>query len=365
MIPRTLNRPTQLARHVLGAVAFLMLPYVFAPDGFGQLAQIGHDPHQRTNLLGYGLMLVFFYIHYYRLIPRLYFEQRYGRYGLCLVVGFVVIMGVMTARDRFGFGHYPAPPRPAFPAPDALLPPPHPTGFPPNAPAGKPYYGFELSHALFLFLVGIFVTLSLAINARWRETEQQRMATELSFLKAQINPHFLFNTLNSIYALAIEGSVRTPDALIKLSSFMRYVTRDSGSDWVPLARELDYIGQYIDLQRLRLDDTATVQYTVEGSAAGLRIAPMLLISFVENAFKYGVNPATESIITVSVRLQADELHLLVFNKKLRLTLSDENVGGIGLNNTRTRLQLLYPDRHRLTIQDQHDAFTVDLHLHLL
>ncbi|QJD77325.1 sensor histidine kinase [Spirosoma rhododendri] len=371
--------PRRIAIHVLACLAFLALPYVFAPHGLtGQLKLIGTSPHEQTTLLGYVLMLAFLYLNYYVLIPRLYFSHRYGLYTGIMLLGFLAIGFVMTIRDRHDFFGDPPPfggqpsaePGRMFPPPDAFSnrQPPRQErqaySLPPSGDMPKPGYGFELNQTLFLFLVGVFVTLSLRVSGRWRQTEQERVASELSFLKAQINPHFLFNTLNSIYALAIEQSPHTADAVVKLSSFMRYVTRDTGNDWVPLQRELDYIEQYIDLQRLRLADTATVSYTRNGSTAGLQIAPLLLISFVENAFKYGVNPAVDSPIRIAATLQNDQLHLHVGNRKVRQASSAGESGGIGLANTRARLALLYPDRHTLTITDQADTFIVDLTIQL-
>ncbi len=374
--------PRRIAIHILACLAFLALPYVFAPHGLtGQLKLIGTSPHEQTTLLGYLLMLAFLYLNYYVLIPRLYFSYRYGLYTGTMLLGFLAIGFVMTIRDRHDLFDNPPPfnqPRQQSDRPGWMVPPPGalPARQPPRAgspaypipPSGntaKPAYGFELNQALFLFLVGVFVTLSLRVSGRWRQTEQERIASELSFLKAQINPHFLFNTLNSIYALAIEQSPHTADAVVKLSSFMRYVTRDTGNDWVPLQRELDYIEQYIDLQRLRLADTATVTYTLTGSTAGLQIAPLLLISFVENAFKYGVNPAVDSPIDMVVTIQASQLHVHVCNRKVRQATSAGESGGIGLTNTRARLALLYPDRHTLLIADQPDTFTVDLTIQLI
>jgi len=369
---KTPPRTRQLLTHLLSSLAFLALPYVFTPQGIiGKLALLRVSPHEQTNLIGYLLMLAFMYLNYYVLIPRFYFLHRYGGYAGALIAGFLLIGSVMAIRDRHELLDRQAY---ATPPPDRSgqpMPPPRPpTGtaprypIPPSGFREKPFYGFELSQALFLFLVGVFVTLSLRVSERWRQTEQERVATELSFLKAQINPHFLFNTLNSIYALAIEQSPHTADAVVKLSSFMRYVTRDTGEDWVPLQRELDYIGQYIDLQRLRLADTATVSYVVTGPTAGLPIAPLLLISFIENAFKYGVNPAVDSPIEIDATVQHDRLRLHVHNRKVRQAMSAGESGGLGLSNTRTRLNMLYPGRHTLAINDQPDTFTVDLTIQL-
>ncbi|GAB3331651.1 histidine kinase [Larkinella ripae] len=356
--------------HLSIGLAFLALPYIFAPNGFPGLSQLAQNPHERTNFLSYLFMLAFFYLNYYVLIPRLYFERKYAGYVSSVIGCFLVIIAVVIWLDRQDIFLRPdrqQPPAPrSLPAPDHRPPPLArvPRGPIPARLTQKPPFGFELSHALFLFLVGIFVSLFLQINNRWRQTEQEKLATELSYLKAQINPHFLFNTLNSIYSLAIEQSDKTADAVVKLSSLMRYVIRDAGSHQVPLAKELDYIRNYIDLQKLRLDDTVLIEFIVTGSPNGTPIAPLILISFIENAFKYGVNPEEESRIRIAITLPENKLQLFVFNRKVRVFHGDETAGGIGIENTRARLQLIYPDRHTLVINDTADGFSVDLTIDL-
>ncbi|GAB3934590.1 sensor histidine kinase [Larkinella terrae] len=337
--------------HILIGLAFLALPYIFAPRGFSGLTQLADNPHERTNFLSYLFMLVFFYFNYYFLIPNLYLGRKYLLYVASVVGCFLVIIGMVLFLDRQDIVVS------SLPRPNQL---PEITGFEPGDLPEKPPFGFELSHALFLFLVGIFVSLFLQINNRWRLTEQEKLATELSYLKAQINPHFLFNTLNSIYSLAIEKSDRTADAVVKLSSLMRYVIRDAGSNQVPLAKEVDYISDYIALQKLRLDDTVQIEFAVSGLFNGKQIAPLILISFIENAFKYGVNPEEKSMIHITISLSANNLRLYVFNKKVRVYHNDEASGGIGIENTRARLQLMYPDQHVLTITDNPTGFAVEL-----
>ena len=341
--------------HILISLAFLALPYIFAPRGFSGLTQLASNPHELTNFLSYLFMLVFFYVNYYFLIPKLYLERKYILYVTSVIGCFLIIMTVVVLLDRDDLVAFSAP---------APLHQPVPPGPIPGGLHQKPPFGFELSHALFLFLVGIFVSLFLQINNRWRLTEQEKLATELSYLKAQINPHFLFNTLNSIYSLAIEKSDRTADAVVKLSSLMRYVIRDAGSHQVPLAKEVEYISDYIALQKLRLDDTVHIEYACSGLFNGKQIAPLILISFIENAFKYGVNPEEKSIIHITISLKENNLRLYVFNKKVRIYHNDESSGGIGIDNTKARLKLVYPDKHELSINDNPTGFSVELTLNL-
>ncbi|MVM33654.1 sensor histidine kinase [Spirosoma sp. HMF4905] len=367
------NRLSTIAIHVLGCLTFLALPYIFASNGLAKLAELPNNPHEQRNLISYLLTIVFFYTNYYVLIPRLFFHRKYVLYALASVGCFLLIESTLVAINRQGIGspvrrqpppiddrmgHRPLPPFPNGPRP------PFPSDHfpePGSQPSGLPS---ELSQTFFLTLVGFLMALAIRVNNRWRETEQEKIQTELSYLKAQINPHFLFNTLNSIYSLAIIESPPTADAIVKLSSFLRYVIQESEKNLVSLRNELDYVGQYISLQKLRLGDTVQIDFSVEGNANGKQIVPLLLISFIENAFKYGVSPEEPSGIQIVIAIKDAELHCYVANKKVRVFQPTAVASGIGLTNTKARLQLLYPERHRLVISDKPDSFTVDLSITL-
>ena len=145
---------------------------------------------------------------------------------------------------------------------------------------------------------------------------------------------------------------------------MRYVMREANTELVPLAKEFNYIENYIALQQLRLDDTAAIDFMVKGHPNGQQIAPLILISFIENAFKYGVNPQEKSLIQVHLSIAENHLHLRTFNKKIRVFHDEDTSNGIGIGNTKTRLQLLYPDKHLLILNETAQDFTVELTLYL-
>lgn len=367
------KRISTSAIHLFGCLTFLALPYIFATNGLAKLAELAYNPHEQRNLLSYLLTIAFFYTNYYVLIPALFFRRKYVFYGLASLSCFLLIESILVVINRQGLQPTlmrQAPPpddrmerRPPPPFPGGERPPYPPEGVPEPRlqPAGLPS---ELSQTFFLTLVGFLMALALRTNNRWRETEQEKMQTELSYLKAQINPHFLFNTLNSIYSLAIIESPPTADAIVKLSSFLRYVIQESQKNLVSLSNELDYIDHYISLQKLRLGDTAHIDFTIEGHANGKQIVPLLLISFIENAFKYGVSPEEPSTIQIAIFILDNELRCRVVNKKVRVFQPTAVASGIGLTNTKARLQLLYPERHRLVISDKPDSFTVNLSLTL-
>lgn len=207
--------------------------------------------------------------------------------------------------------------------------------------------------------------ISILIQAtnRLRRVENDQLQAELQQLKAQIQPHFLFNTLNSIYALAIRNDERTADTIVKLSDFLRYIIRDAHRDKVPLAAELNYIANYIELQKARLREAVHIDYQLDGEPDGLLIAPLLLPSFIENAFKYGVNPEEDSPIRIHLNIRDNALRLVVTNNKVQVSQLEESTG-IGLRNTQERLRLTYPGAHELTIDDTATEFRVNLFLEL-
>ena len=192
------------------------------------------------------------------------------------------------------------------------------------------------------------------------------MKAELSFLRSQISPHFIFNILNSIvYLIRTKASEQAEDVTMRLSSLMRYMLSDSDQTMVPLTNELAYLENYIDLQKMRFDGNVDFDFQVKGNADGHMIEPMLLIPFVENAVKHGVGLVDKPFIQVILETTEHGLHFLVKNKKGK----EEQVfkdpsSGIGLKNVRRRLELLYPKKHALTIQEDDVNFSVDLQLTL-
>jgi sensor histidine kinase YesM len=197
-----------------------------------------------------------------------------------------------------------------------------------------------------------------------KQSEKEKLKAELSYFKAQINPHFLFNTLNTIYSLAIQKAGNTAEAVVKLSGMMRYVLSDASHDYVALEKEIGYISDYIELQKIRFGETVRIDYQPCDPDSGKSIAPLVLIPFIENAFKFGVNPGEDSFIGITISLSGDELHLKVFNNKVNGSQETETTGGLGIVNAKHRLDLLYPEKHKLIIEDKETEFTVDLYINL-
>ena len=200
-------------------------------------------------------------------------------------------------------------------------------------------------------------------NLRIREQlEHQNMNSELAFLKTQINPHFLFNTLNNIHTLAYKKADDAPEAIMKLSELMRYMIYESNADQVSLTTELQYLESFIGLQELRFKEKNRVRLKTEGDLQGRKIAPLLLMPFVENAFKHGLVPGREGKIDIELRAN-ERIHFQVTNPvPTGLKLQKDEAGGIGLQNIQRRLELIYPGKHQLDIKADEESYTVNLTL---
>lgn len=179
------------------------------------------------------------------------------------------------------------------------------------------------------------------------EVEYERNKAELALYKAQINPHFLFNTLNTLYGLLITHSDKTEATLERFINLTKYMYNNANHEFIPLSEEVEYIGQYIDLQKLRLNEYAHVSFTHEIESEAMPVPPMMLITFVENAFKYGISSNEPCFIRIRLTQQNDTLRFEVENSVFERTVRESK--RMGIENCRRRLSLLYPGCHRLDI----------------
>ncbi|WP_200978668.1 sensor histidine kinase [Echinicola sp. 20G] len=222
-----------------------------------------------------------------------------------------------------------------------------------------------VSHNILLLVSVILFSILLKTSDRLLTTEKAKHDAELGSLRNQIKPHFLFNTLNSIYAMAVrDKSSGTASSILKLSGLMRYVVSETGRQYVPLEKELAYLNDYVELQKIRLDKKVKFYYAVQGSPIGYKIAPLLLIPFIENAFKHGVNPDEDSQINISINVMDKTLDLIVENNKVKVLLDEHETSGRGILNAKERLSLLYPKKHLLTLNEDEYLYRVHLNLEL-
>jgi sensor histidine kinase YesM len=199
---------------------------------------------------------------------------------------------------------------------------------------------------------------------RMAEIAKEKAETELNFLKSQINPHFLFNSLNSVYFLIDKNNSEARDALHKFSEMLRYQLYEMMRDRnIPIEKEIQYLEDYVDLQKLRKDEKYSVEFNCSPKVKGFAIEPLLLIPFVENAFKH-ISHNNDKINFVKIDLDRNngEFHFSIRNSKDANQRSTEAQGGIGFNNVKRRLELLYPDSHELSINDNNEIYQADLKL---
>lgn len=355
-----LNRLTQGAwlTHAFFATLFLIAPTLafVRPPGEPFFAMTRVFVQDTTANF---VLLCFFYLNYYILLPKYFFRHRYIPYFVLVVIFLSISLTLPHLVGKFF-------PDAVMSRGDNNLPEPRP--FPPlnERPFSLASFVFdEFRRHIALFFTAIFFSFLLRTREHLSQLKEDKLKAELSSLKAQINPHFLFNTLNSIYALSVKKDDKASEAIINLSGLMRYVIKDANDNKIPLQKEIEYISNYIELQKARLGNTASVLFEVKGNTGDKQIAPLILITYIENAFKYGVNPdADECVVEVNIQIKTEGLNMFVFNRKVQLS-EDKSSTGIGVMNTSERLSLLYPNKHELEIKEDNETYSVNLFIELL
>lgn len=214
-------------------------------------------------------------------------------------------------------------------------------------------------------MAAFFLRRNLLFKRENEEKEKLQKEIELKYLKEQVNPHFLFNSLNSIYALSRQSSPETPDLVMQLSELMRYQLESSKKDFVLLKEELEFIENYLLLEEKRLSNRCHIEFLIKGELKELKIAPMLLIPFVENAIKHGAQSTNQqSTIDISVIIENSSLHFCAVNSKPKITPVAKREG-LGLENVKRRLNLLYLNAHVLDIANLEDEYKVNLTISLV
>jgi hypothetical protein len=234
-----------------------------------------------------------------------------------------------------------------------------------------------LSNHFYIFLSSFFVGTSTTIYKimnEWLiqqkdrvELQSKTLTSELNFLKSQINPHFLFNTLNSLYALTLQKSDDAPQIVLKLSEMMRYMLYECNEKEVLLSKEINYIQNYLDLEKLRHGNRMMIHFSTSGDPKDVKIAPLILIPFIENAFKHGASKQTEpGYVDLKLIFEDELLTMTLANSKSPSApkISDKKSGGIGLVNVKRRMEILYPYVHQIQISDSPNKYNVDLKINL-
>ncbi len=199
------------------------------------------------------------------------------------------------------------------------------------------------------------------VELRMKEVQRQKVESELRALKAQVNPHFFFNTLNSLYSLSLDKSDMAPELILKLSDLMRYVIYESNEDQVSIGKQLEFLQSYVYLERLRADETLKVEFEVTGENSDLRVAPLLYIAFIENAFKHGSKSRSDDpYIHIVFDLSHNDRVIFTIENRVDPHPAPVQSGGFGLSNVKKRLDLLYPGKYILNIQESSSVYKVEL-----
>jgi two-component system, LytTR family, sensor kinase len=330
--------------HILFWALWFAFPYLLRPvsDNNGPVhAKAITNGFYNLNFANNLIRLVFFYVNAYLLIPLLVYKKRYWQY----LLGLLTTLGVMLAWDSFFF--------------HVFL----------RGLNYKVWNFFVFNLPIFIFLVitsAAFRMIRDRIeeNQRAKEKENENLKTELSLLRSQVSPHFMFNIMNNMVALARKRSELLEPSLIKLSSLLRYMLYET-EEKVPLQREVEYLQSYIDLQSQRFGEKVKIKVCMENVNDPHEIEPMLLIPFVENAFKHGTGMIENAEIDINLKTGNNTLYFSVRNKFNEASAeTKDKSSGIGLMNVRRRLALLYRNQHILLITKQDDWFIVSLQIAL-
>jgi two-component system LytT family sensor kinase len=296
------------------------------------------------QIIIWGLLITAFYLNSFILVPNFLLKNNTGIYFLFVVVIVAVMVILNVYVDKWLNLHQ---------LMEAAF---HKSG-PPKHHKGRDY-NWDLAMIATIALV-LGISTSITTIQKWQkdkqlhqDLEQDRVSSELSFLKAQINPHFFFNTLNNIYALTHVNADVSRKAIHQLSRMMRYVLYDTQNSTTMLSQEIAFIKDYISLMELRLTDVVKIDFTSPAALKDLAIAPMIFLPFIENAFKHGVSATQPSHIGITVSQNDTLIELSVVNTIIKEQSNNlEEGSGIGLNNTKRRLDLLYPGKHTLVINE--------------
>ena len=322
--------------------------------------QTNFEVSLRNNLVFMPVQIAYYYALAYWVIPRYLFVNRYLTFVLLLLL--LVVSSTLATR-----------------AVGLLFVHPYLVRVMPVTFQGYVRYDqlpfltklFDIESLVNSFKgVNLIIGFVLAIKLfkMWYERKQASLEAELSALKAQVHPHFLFNTLNNLYALSLDQSPKSPQLILGLSDILRYMLYECNVDEVPLEREILMMQQYVKLEKLRYEDRIDINFTVTGDLRNKLIAPLLILPFIENAFKHGTSEKTGQVwININVTITGNRFKLKVANNKPEHQPEDgeENIRGhIGLKNVMKRLDLLYPATSKLKIMNEDDTFLIVLDMEL-
>ena len=294
------------------------------------------------NLMWGGL----FYANYYLFTPKLLYKHRTGSFVILVIISvFAVVF----------FNHWL---EEILKLPQAMEKALALRGY--KNKGHQEHAGSYITIIMAMVVYGVSTVLALSKKLEsdrraFQTTEKEKITSELSFLKSQINPHFFFNTLHTIYALTDTNTVAAKDAIYTLSHMMRYVIYDTKNDLTSLNKEITFVEDYIKLMRLRLNEDVQIIFEKGAGMKDREVAPMLLLPFVENAFKHGISSIHPSYVYIGIHQSSEQVHIEVRNSLFDTSAHLEESNGIGLANTKRRLDLLYPGQYTLKVERDENA----------
>jgi len=313
----------------------------------------------------YGFIL--FYLNYFFLTPRFLLPKKYLVFSVSiLVIALFSLLLVDPLIRELSMNDFIRNVPPEFKGPPPF------EKFPNIEPGGNRFFSPIMSPGMF-FLLFTFLTFSSSVRIFQklkreedinRQYQHEKLHAELMLLRQQVNPHFLFNSLNNIHSLANRKSDLTSEAIMKLSAILRYMLSENPSSEIPVTREIAMIENYIDLQKLWMKNTIQVDLVVENVKENYYIEPFILNPLVENAFKYGALPGTDSVISIHLKMIGDWLHVQISNPVLREKLSSAGSMGIGVNNVIRRLELCYPGNYKMENVRKGNIYQINLSMKL-
>ena len=342
------NYPVTYKHHIL----FWTIYFIFNTLRWGSYYD-DYDYSLKSNMLGFPIHMALCYFNIYFLMPKFVFKKKYVTYAILMLLSLYVMLNA-----KFYLTYY-------------LLS----TNVWPEGPEPIDTLTFNYGVQMMLgelyvisFVTAIKITIDwLREHSMLHELEKRQLATELRFLRSQVSPHFFFNTLNNIYSLSLTKSDKAPEVILKLSELMRYLLYATDKRKQKLKKEIECIQNYIDLERIRFDDSLEVNVEISGDLDGKVIAPMLLMPLIENSFKHGASQNIGQMkISLNIKVEGDFLYFELSNniprEKGKSTLPTRS-GGIGLSNVRKRLELGYPPQdYELVLEEKNNNFNVLLKL---
>lgn len=341
MMSSTIDKGLMARRRYFYIAYWVMVTLIFLYDRTYLIQKAGLPNFFICVVVRVSLLIALAWANIHWLIPRYLLRGKYGGYFVLVFLLLIGYLLVQSFYDYYLFGYVLGPSRYAKLSTSLI-------------------YNFTHT-SLYLLL-----TVALKFSMDWyeqkkllQEIQVEKLQAEVNYLRSQVNPHFLFNALNNLYALTLKKSDEAPDVVLKLAGLMEYMLYESDETSVPLEKEINYLNNYLELEKIRQGNNADIRLTVKGDIERCWIPPFLILPLVENAFKHGVSRAVHNAYLYIFINVTDTLEIRIENNKGN-TQQPEQSGGIGLLNLRKRLELLFPDKHSLTITDGPDRYQVDL-----